>query len=87
MNKKKRFLDCYDDIQKRNEIISILQNYYKIKDIEKNTKFLQIFNDLYISQEKLSYDKISAKYYIGINTLNRYIEKFNTLAEKLTEVK
>lgn len=54
-----------------------------IKDLEEGNNFLDIFNALYDSCEKLSYDEIAAKFFISINTLKRYVVRFNDLAEKL----
>lgn len=68
-------------------MITALQKYYSIKDLDECTNFLGIFNALYVDNVKLSYDEVAAKFYISINTLKRYIKKFNSLAEKLLKVK
>jgi len=87
MNRKKTFLDdCY---LKRNhsDIIVLLQNYYAMKDLDESKNFLGIFNALYVSEEQLTYDEIAIRYYVGINTLKRYVVKFNRLAMLIAKSK
>jgi len=71
--------------KKSRELIVALQNYYTIKDIDENKNFLKIFNALYVSEKRLTYDEIARQFFIGVNTLKRYIEKFNLLAILLSE--
>ena len=83
IRRKKRFLDFCD-----REIILELQDFYQKKDWYDGSICLKIFNELYVSEEKLSYEKIRRKLYItAANTVERFAEKANAFAEKLSNVK
>ena len=72
--------------EKKHKLLTILQCYYTIKDIEEGYDtpyYLGILQDLYISKEKLSYDKVAAKFFIDTRTLHRYRTRINNLAERL----
>jgi len=66
--------------EKKIELIAILQKYYELKDIVEGGNLFPIFNDLYASEERLSYDEIALKYSVGLSTLKRYIDRFNNAA-------
>jgi len=88
MNRKRTFLDeCleYGNFQ----LIARLKDYCLFKDLEEGLAnfYKGIFNALYTDKEKLSYDKIAAKFFICRNTLDNYIKRFNDLAQKLEKVK
>lgn len=78
------FLDrCTEEEKAR--LIFRLQNYYLCKDLDEGKNYLKIFNELYISAENLTYESIASKYFLGINTLKRYITRINELAKKLSK--
>lgn len=63
--------------------LNLIEDYYEKVDFELDTNLSDIFYELYLSKEKLSYDVIVIKFNIGLSTLNRYRLRFNELAEKL----
>ena len=67
------------------EIVSELQKYCLLKDIEEGRSnfYYSIFNALYVNKEKLSFDEIAAEFFIDVKTLYKYRIKFNLLAEVL----
>ena len=76
--RKKRFLDLCDT-----NLVCDLYKYYGVKDLDDGTNWQRVFDELYVLKSKLSYEKIMFKYFISESTLCRFIERVNTLAEKL----
>lgn len=89
MNKRQDLLDKISDKYLRTKdtpsgiFLRMMWNYYVITDLETDYQLADIFFQLYMCKEKLSYDDIVAKFSIGLSTLNRYRLRFNGLAEKL----
>ena len=64
-----------------------MQNYYEVKDLDEGSNYLDIFNALYVSDEKLSYDDIVVKFFVTYSSLQRFVKRANSLAEKINKVK
>lgn len=89
MRKRKDFLDGvrYKYIHLHNKscemFLRTLWDYYVKNDLETGDQLGDIFYELYLSDDNLSYDEIVCKYHIGLSTLRRYRKRFNDLAAKL----
>ncbi len=89
MNKRKDLLDEISDNylifhdKSSKAFLEIVEDYYNKVDFELDTDLSDIFFELYLSKEQLSYDDIVNKYSICLSTLDRYRIRFNNLAEKL----
>lgn len=57
--------------------------YYLRIDLETGNNFAAVFKELYMSEEKHSFDEVSYKYSIGLSTLERYRSRFNKLAMRM----
>ncbi len=53
--------------------------YYLRIDLETGNNFAAVFKELYMSEEKQSFDEISYKYSIGLSTPERYRSRFYIL--------
>ena len=82
INVRKLFLDENKDPS----VISELQRYYMIRDIQEGyvSHYLGIFNSLYVLTEKLNFDEISYKFSINRKTLYKYRIEFNSVAEEIS---
>jgi len=59
--------------------------YYKQIDFETGRRHGEIFQSLYMRENPLPYDELSAKFYIDTYTLDRYRQRYNRLAEHIIE--
>ena len=83
MNRRRsEFLDTHK-MKKNSKIITKMQEYYTIKDLEENKNHLEVFNATYVSDEYLGTNEIAEACFVSVSTVERYIAKFNVLAEKL----
>lgn len=78
-------------MKKKNFLTKKLQNYYHIKDLDESrndntTHHLDIFNALYVSNKKPTYDVIVADYATSVSALRRCIVRINELAEKISKL-
>lgn len=64
-------------------MISILQNFYKLKDWANNYEnfYLSMLNSIYV--EELSYEKTMEKFCVARNTLKKFVKEVNHLAQKI----
>ena len=89
MNKREDLLDkiSYSYFKLNDEpskaFLLFFADYYNKVDFELSTNYCDIFYELYLSNERLSYDDIVEKYNICISTLDRCRIRFNKLAAKL----
>ncbi len=89
MNKRKDLLDeisenyliFHDKASKA--FLEIIEDYYDKVDFELDTDLSDIFFELYLSKERLTYDEIVNKCNICLSSLDRCRIRFNKLAEKL----
>lgn len=88
MNKRKgkmaELCEKRDDIKVK-ALFETMYGYYQIADIDMGCIYSQVFKLLYLNDEKLTYEQVAIKSNIGNNTLDRYIKKFDSLAEKLSQ--
>jgi hypothetical protein len=82
IRRKKRLLDFCGV-----EFILELREYYRKRDLDDGSNWMKIFDELYISRERLCYDKIMYKHGISESSLKRFIARANALAEKLLSIK
>lgn len=89
MNKRDDLLDKISDAyinfhdMPSKAFLNIIADYYKKVDFELDTNYSDIFFELYLCKDKLSFDDIVAKFSIGLSTLDRYRLRFNRLAYRL----
>lgn len=88
--KKYYFSDAINkkDLTRKNQahvIFNIMYNYYKIYDLDNNTNHCNIFECLYLSKKYLSDLAIAQKMFISIDTLRKYIVKYNRLTTLLVD--
>lgn len=89
MNKRKDLLDEISDNylifhdKSSKAFLEIVEDYYNKVDFELDTDLSDIFFELYLSKERLTYDEIVRKCNICLSTLDRCRIRFNKLAEKL----
>ena len=81
MNKRKGFLEEI----RHSLLLESLQEYYKVKDLEYETNYLEIFTEIFINNDRPSYEEIEYKFFITTSTLRRFILKTNLLAEKISK--
>ena len=74
-----------DNVLKITSFFSRLKEYWYLYDIDNCTIHEKVFDALYTSKKKSTYEEIANKFYIGERTLDRYILKYNRLALKLIE--
>jgi hypothetical protein len=88
MNRCKGFLneliEKHGDNNNVKKLLSKMLDYYEIYDVIHKTNHYGIFYAVYIERLK-SYEEISEKYFIQIDTLKRYIKAYEYLAERLIE--
>ncbi len=89
MNKREDLLDCirnqyFDANNKKCKLfLNRMYRYYRQTDYETGRKHGEIFKSLYLSEKPLSYDELSAQYFIDTYTLDRYRQRYNKLAKCL----
>ena len=88
MNKRIDFLDLVKIDFFRNDVeckkfLNKLLCYYGQRDFENDGHHADIFKALYM-EESQTYDAIAKKFYINVYTLDRYRQKYNQLAMKLS---
>lgn len=66
-------------------IFNIIKSYYSIYDLDNNTNHSMIFECLYLSKKYLSDVAIAQRTFISVDTLRKYIVKYNRLAGLLIE--
>ncbi|MDR1905392.1 MAG: hypothetical protein LBQ27_00545 [Clostridiales bacterium] len=88
MNKRKGILEELiaknahaDDLK---EVLKRMLNYYEIYDLEHCSNHYNIFFDLYF--ERKTYEATANDNFIHIDTLCRYIKRYNRLVEKLIKM-
>ena len=67
-------------------LFSVMLRYLKILDLDTGTNHEQVFSALYLSEGK-SYEQVALECHVFINTVKRYVKKYNALAEKLLQNK
>lgn len=89
MNKRKDLLDeisnnyLFFQDKPSKAFLEIIEDYYDKVDFELDSGLSDIFFELYLSKERLTYDEIVRKCNICLSTLDRCRIRFNKLAEKL----
>ncbi len=64
-------------------VVSVLERYFQVYDMDNGTVHSQVFAMLYLSDKYYTYNQICKAVHIGKNTLVRYIEKYEKLAVKI----
>lgn len=70
-----------------NNLLADLVTYWYIYDLDRGTNHNDIFKELFLSDSKLALIDLAEKYFIGNRTLDRYILRYNRLAQKIIEIK
>ena len=87
MNKRKSYLDeLKHNASEQNRwqfCIQSLQLYFAIFDADNNTNHLKIINRLYVSDVQLTYDQIAFETGVSLPTLNRYIKRYDSIAQRI----
>lgn len=87
MNKRKSYLDeLKHNSSEQNRwqfCIQSLQLYFAIYDVDNNTNHLKIINRLYVSDAQLTYDQIAFETGVSLPTLNRYIKRYDSIAQRI----
>lgn len=76
-----------ESVSEIEDFFDYLKNYWRLYDIDNGTIHEKIFETLYIKNRKNCYDKISAFFFIGERTLNRYVLRYNLFAWKVIKTK
>lgn len=74
-----------DRINQARLIFNRLIEYYQIYDLDNNTNHSKIFECLYLFKNYLSDMAIAQRTFISVDTLRKYIMKYNRLASLLLE--
>lgn len=86
MNKRKGILDTVDKTSKQLTILlEVMYRYYKIYDLDFGAVYSEVFYELYIAEEKLTFESICQSVGIGMTTLKAYRKRFDNLATRLLE--
>lgn len=87
MNKRKSYLDeLKHNASEQNRwqfCIQSLQWYFAVYDADNNTNHLKIINRLYVSDVQLTYDQIAFETGVSLPTLNRYIKRYDSIAQRI----
>ena len=67
-------------------LFRVMLRYLKILDMDTGTNHEQVFSALYL-QEGKTYEQVALECHVFINTVKRYVKKYDELAEKLLQNK
>lgn len=84
MNQRKGVLDTMRKEDKQTQLlIGEMYQYYKMYDLDFGAVHSKVFYELYISDEKSSFEIICQTVGIGMTTLKSYRKRYDALAVKL----
>lgn len=94
MNKRKGILETIrksnsqadknsNEYERMKIVVSVMERYFEIYDIDNDTVHSRVFNMLYLSEKYYTYNQICKAVSISKNTLIRYIAKYEELAERI----
>ena len=67
-------------------LFRVMLMYLKILDMDTGTNHEQVFSALYL-QEGKTYEQVALECHVFINTVKRYVKKYDELAEKFLKNK
>lgn len=64
-------------------VFKIVLRYLDILDLDTGTNHLSVFTDFYLSKKEKTYEQIALDNYISVDTLSRYLARYDRLVERI----